>query len=286
MILIGVLGAAGAGKSTLADRLVATHGFQSYSFARPLKEMCAKMFGWDLSRLDELGYKEEQDPNLPEGWTRRKVLQHVGTECFRAIDPDYWVKKGKAAIEQIRDQECDGSCVSWCPQQEGYDVVIPDVRFANEIAAIREMGGWIIRIERPEDGVGTTSAAHVSEREWREATPDIVLRPALGVEHVQRHADDVIGWIKSDLLAKRPTLTIESYNRMYREIFSLEAMASVFKQANELSKKVFSEVVVIKPKERRHGPQDRRFDCPPEYYADLTNPLRRHNNGRREGDQE
>ena len=93
MKLIGLIGPAGVGRSTAAAHLVTKYGFVELSMDGPLTDLCARFFGWDRSRLDELEYKEEQDPNLPDGWTRRKVLQFVGTAFMRNIDPEIWVKK-------------------------------------------------------------------------------------------------------------------------------------------------------------------------------------------------
>lgn len=176
-MIIGVVGAAGSGKSTFAARLCAQHAFTEYSFAKPLKDLCAQMFGWDRSRLDELAYKEEQDPELPTGWTRRRVLQHLGTEGFREIDPDFWVKLGKKALGTG-------------------DYVVPDVRFTNEAAAIKELGGFIVRIERS-DFAGTASKQHASEQEWQKIEVDLVVRPQNGVPNVQKAADAAVAFFET-----------------------------------------------------------------------------------------
>jgi hypothetical protein len=61
-------------------------------------------------------------------------------------------------------------------------VVITDVRFANEAAAIRSWGGEIIRIDRP--GVGPVNG-HVSEAMPFE--PDEVIENDGTIEDLQDH---------------------------------------------------------------------------------------------------
>jgi hypothetical protein len=44
-------------------------------------------------------------------------------------------------------------------------VAVPDVRFKNEMAAIKEAGGLVLRISRPGAGLGGAAALHQSEVE-------------------------------------------------------------------------------------------------------------------------
>ncbi len=178
MKLLGLMGVAGSGKSTAAAHLVAEHGFVELSMADPLKDLCSDAFGWDRERLVELGYKEEQDPDLPTGWTRRRVLQFVGTECFREIDPDHWVKAVLRKIDEV-----------WA-ENENQPVVISDVRFPNEISLIHGNDGIIIRVERRD--FESPAPAHASELAWRWAKPDYVMISEFGVPHVQASTDRMI----------------------------------------------------------------------------------------------
>jgi hypothetical protein len=165
VILIGLCGAAGSGKSTFAKQLVDEWDFIELSFALSLKLLAVEQFGYDMDRLSELAYKEEQDPNLPDGWTRRRVLQHLGTEGFRAIDPDFWVRKVEKQIEgiKVRLETLPG-------------VVISDVRYENEAKMIREQGGYLVRLDRP-GFEGTASNGHASEQEWRDLDVDLRFAP-------------------------------------------------------------------------------------------------------------
>ena len=162
-MIVGLIGAAGSGKSTVANRLVDVWGFKDLSFAGPLKDFCAEQFGWDRKRLDDdLAYKEEmtelRDPrrirNLSPGnsqlfMTRRQVMQFLGTDVFRVMDPDHWIKAMR--------RELVGKPI-------GRGIVFADVRFYNEVGLIRELGGTIVRTVKI-GGAGTAASAHVSETE-------------------------------------------------------------------------------------------------------------------------
>jgi hypothetical protein len=71
----------------------------------------------------------------------RKFLQRLGDGGRQVFGEDFWVDR---LMERARS----------------YDrVVIPDVRYPNEAAAIQELGGVVIRIDRP----GHVPQGHVSE---------------------------------------------------------------------------------------------------------------------------
>jgi len=67
--------------------------------------------------------------------TVRLILQWWGTEYRRARDPDYWTR---AWERKVRDYDLDR-----------VHILVDDVRFMNELRAIRELGGRIVKIERP-----------------------------------------------------------------------------------------------------------------------------------------
>ena len=53
-MIIGVTGFIGSGKDTIANYLVAKHGFVRDSFAGTLKDAVAQVFGWDRELLEGL----------------------------------------------------------------------------------------------------------------------------------------------------------------------------------------------------------------------------------------
>ena len=144
-MIIGICGWAGAGKDTAANYLVGWHGFRRDSFAGALKDAVAHVFGWDRELLEGLttearAWREQVDPWWAERLgmphlTPRWVLQYWGTEvCRTGFHDDIWI----AALEnRLR-------------HRTGH-TVISDIRFPNEVAAIRNAGGRIVWIKRGPD---------------------------------------------------------------------------------------------------------------------------------------
>lgn len=157
MTVIALIGAAGSGKDSVANHIISEYDAGKVSVAYPLKMLCIEQFGWDPALLFHedpavsLAYKEDQDPNLPYGWTRRRVLQHVG-EKFREIDPDHWVRPMLDAVEGTL-------CVV-------DTVLISDVRFRNEVEGLQErFDAATVRVVCSDRATQTDAADHVSETE-------------------------------------------------------------------------------------------------------------------------
>lgn len=134
--IIGIIGAIGSGKDTIADYLIAEHGFKKLSFARRVKDAAAAVFGWDRVLLEGASpqsreWREQVDPF----WdlSPRQALQKIGTEMFRQhVRDDIWIK----GVEKDLATE---------PSQ---NFVITDCRFQNEIDAIKAAGGRLIYVSR------------------------------------------------------------------------------------------------------------------------------------------
>jgi hypothetical protein len=141
-MIIGIAGFQGSGKDTIADYLQNFHGFKRDSFAATLKDAVAAVFGWDRELLEgrtteSRAWRETVDPwwtdrlNMPN-LTPRLVLQKWGTEVARqAWHDDTWI----ASLENKLNKSHN-------------DIVITDVRFPNEIAAVKRAGGVVIRVVR------------------------------------------------------------------------------------------------------------------------------------------
>ena len=141
-MIIGFVGFIGSGKDTAADYLVNFHGYRRDSFANTLKDAVANVFGWDRTLLEgrtaeAREWREQIDhwwaarlnmPNLTPRW----VLQRWGTEvCRNGFHDDIWI----ASVENKMRKTTD-------------NIVISDVRFPNEIRAIHNAGGKVIRVKR------------------------------------------------------------------------------------------------------------------------------------------
>lgn len=140
--LLGITGKAGAGKSTAADYLV-SRGWVRVKMADPLKNMMRAM---GLSDRHIEGDLKEVPCPLLQGKTPRYAMQTLGTEWGRQmIGPEVWTELARREI---------ALCMA-----QGLDVVVDDVRFENEAAVIRELGGMVLQIERG----GVDTGTHASE---------------------------------------------------------------------------------------------------------------------------
>ena len=141
-MIVGFVGFIGSGKDTAADYLVNFHGYRRDSFANTLKDAVANVFGWDRTLLEgrtaeARAWREQVDTwwakrlNMPK-LTPRWVLQYWGTEvCRQGFHDDIWI----ASVENKMRKTTD-------------NIVISDVRFPNEINAIHNAGGQVIRVKR------------------------------------------------------------------------------------------------------------------------------------------
>ncbi len=148
--LIGLVGKARAGKDTVAEYLGVHYGFTNMKFANPLKDMVARTFNLPRESMEDA--KEVVQPQW-NNRTIREIQQIIGTEGYRAVDPDYWVK-----IAESRYHMFNRSADYVTPK-----VVFSDCRYLNEAAMIAGNGGEVWRIRCSTDPL--VPAMHVSEVE-------------------------------------------------------------------------------------------------------------------------
>lgn len=144
MALIGLVGFIGSGKGSVGDLLDHVHNFTQDSFAAPLKDAVATIFGWNRQLLEGIT-KESRDwrekpaafwsKAFDKPFTPRLALQLMGTEAGRNVfHQDIWVT---SLLNRY--------------SQRGGDTVITDVRFKNEFQAVQKADGIIVRVRRGED---------------------------------------------------------------------------------------------------------------------------------------
>jgi len=145
MKLVGITGLAGAGKDTVADILVNDFGLQKTAFAKPIKDGCKVMFGL----TDEQLYGDLKEVVVERyGCTPREILQWAGTEFGRdLVHPDVW-------LIQVEQQWNDLQALDPVEHTCG-GLVVADVRFENEAALIRRLGGTVLHVQRPLDALMT-----------------------------------------------------------------------------------------------------------------------------------
>ena len=166
--IIAFTGARGAGKDSVAKHLIEQYGYEKGSFAAPLKFLVATEYGFDLTRLDELEYKEEFVPEL--GMTRREVLILVGTKWFRSIDPLHWIKRSRSDFHNKLSLD------------ETTGLVVTDLRFENELSELRRLFPRnplvVVRVVRTD--APTEPNADDAINAWRSIPWDVELRAAYG----------------------------------------------------------------------------------------------------------
>lgn len=144
-MIVGLVGFIGAGKGAVADLLVDRHDFFKESFANSVKDAVSVIFGWDRALLEgdtpeSRAWREQDDKfwseKLGKPFSPRLALQLMGTEAGRDVfHPDLWVH----------------TVLRRCENAPWNNYVIADVRFPNEIKAIREAGGIVIRVKRGDE---------------------------------------------------------------------------------------------------------------------------------------
>lgn len=141
--VIGLMGYAGAGKSTVAGILRESYGFVSDHIKTPFANMLRTMlrdFGYDDATVESYIDGDLKRSVIPElGKTSTQVQQDLGTkwgrECIRrTIWTDLWAERMKAVLAG------------------GGRVVQESVRFPEEAATVRALGGRIYLVNRPGTG--------------------------------------------------------------------------------------------------------------------------------------
>lgn len=144
-MIVAISGVAGSGKSTAARALVDLRGFTTVDLATPMKVFCREVYGFSDAQLwGPSEMRNDLDPRW--GISPREALQKLGTEWGRALHEYTWVRL------------CLRECAKW-PR-----AVITDARFRNELQAVRDAGGVLVRLTR---GLGSSLDSHASEAEQR-----------------------------------------------------------------------------------------------------------------------
>lgn len=185
-MIIGLSGYAKSGKDEVGKIICnLNHKFRIRKFSDKLKMVASILTGHHDSEFDDQDFK---DSNLSMDWfvwsykldvtgtdvepkyngtpelrpmTVREFLQKLGTDAIRhGLHENTWVN-ALMADYRVEDSvlRFDGNVRIDIPKSYW---VITDTRFLNEADAIKERGGYVIRIDRP--GVGPVNK-HKSETE-------------------------------------------------------------------------------------------------------------------------
>jgi hypothetical protein len=146
------------GKDTAGKWLVDERGYRRVAFADALKEAALKvdpLVSAYVGICDEDGHevtmRHLSTVVRDHGWEEakgfgivRRFLQELGS-AMRAVDPDIWIRPVLAKAIEANDA--------------GVPVVVTDVRYPNEVDALKRAGFRLLHIERP----GVPHLDHESE---------------------------------------------------------------------------------------------------------------------------
>lgn len=144
MKIIGLGHYSRTGKDSFANHLIAALDKMS-----PLLYVEKKPFAWKLKQVcyelyEHLGLRKPEFYETPEGEKQRNVvLPRIGKTPVQI-----WIDFGTPAV---REQVYDKTWIDYVLRiDHGLDVmIVPDVRFPNEVEAMRDHGAHLIKVVRP-----------------------------------------------------------------------------------------------------------------------------------------
>tara|TARA_R110000824_G_scaffold162282_3_gene337907 strand:- start:444 stop:1181 length:738 start_codon:yes stop_codon:yes gene_type:complete len=109
---------------------------KSYNFADSLKSIAINFFGLTYEQC----YGSEKEKNTPspimnslgENFAAREFLQYFGTDVCRSLKEDVWVD----------------FCINKIKSEQSELALVGDCRFPDEVEAIQQAGGKVIRLTR------------------------------------------------------------------------------------------------------------------------------------------
>lgn len=152
IMLIGLTGYGGVGKTAIANILREQHGFGGPHIKAPFANMTRTL-------LREAGIAEDMIERYVDGDLKRAVIPEIGKDATYLqqtlgfdwgrdlIRPDIWLDLWMKKVSLF--------------EAAGGSVVQESVRAQNEVDSIRACRGWIVEVRRP--GVGPLPGGHRSE---------------------------------------------------------------------------------------------------------------------------
>jgi len=177
---------------------------RQFSFADPLKKFCIKVLGLtheqcygsdnDKNTLTKVPWanipleiiKKRKKKDISGFLTAREVLEIVGTDIMRTLIPTCWCD---ALMRDIAEQNSEFS-------------IITDVRFPEEIAAIRAAGGKVVRLTR--NKFNSDAAAEIALDNFTDFD-EVIDNSDMTIEQQNKAIFDILvgwGWIDFEIECK------------------------------------------------------------------------------------
>lgn len=155
-VLYGMSGKMGSGKDTIGDLIKSSNELKEFkivktSYATPLRKEISDIArqvkfhkpleiiaeDYNVTKKELINLLKFLDGKSIFDRTKgtRKAIQYWGTNVRRKQNPNYWVNK---TVDLILDMIVDGK-----------SVYVSDARFPNEVYAIYDLGGEVIRLDVP-----------------------------------------------------------------------------------------------------------------------------------------
>lgn len=170
-MIIAFAGRKQSGKTTSSDfvkNIYESRGLgiaKQYNFADPLKkDICMNIFG--LTYHQCYGNDNSKNelvncywPDTKQQMTAREVMQYVGTDVFRKIQHNVWA----------------GATVSKIQKEKPSLALIADCRFPNEVEAIRNVNGLVIKLTRSPFNSDHTSETALDVKNYDSSNFDYII---------------------------------------------------------------------------------------------------------------
>lgn len=191
-MILGLLGNAGSGKDTVAKMLI-DKGWLRMAFGDKLKQCL-----YALDPRVEFGPGQTghlRDLVDAHGWDYckaipevRSLLQRFGTEVGRnTLSQGIWIN---AILEKL------------VSSRKTHNIVVTDVRFANEAQALTMLGGRLVRVVRQKSVQPDAQwRQHISEKEANAIRTDYIVDNNGDLDHLTVEVDRVLGTMQELLIS-------------------------------------------------------------------------------------
>lgn len=143
-----------------------SHKCKTYNFADLLKkDICINILGLTYNQC--YGTDDHKNEITDIVWngnkmSAREVMQFIGTDIFRKMKNDVW---SSATIKRIKQDSMDIA-------------IIADCRFPNEVQAVKDAGGYVIKLTRNPFNSDHESEVALDEIHYPQKNFDLIINNA------------------------------------------------------------------------------------------------------------